>query len=92
MNHSLRNFILFLLIDYFSYFWLHWVFVAGCRLFSSCSKLGPFCVVAFLVAEHGLKGTGASVVVAHGLNCPVACGILPDQGLKPCHLRRQADS
>ena len=24
----------------------------------------------------------ASVVVAHGLSCPVACGILPDQGLK----------
>ena len=32
-------------------------------------------------------GSWASVVVAHGLRCPTACGIFPDQGFKthvPC--------
>ena len=33
-----------------------------------------------------------SVVVAHGLSCSAACGILPDQGSNPCPLHRQADS
>ena len=58
--------------------------------FSSC---GESLVVTFLVSEHRLKGvlasvTGApgrwsagSVVVAHGLSCPVACGIFLDQRL-----------
>ena len=27
------------------------------------------------------SGTWASVVVAHGLSCSVACGIFPDQGV-----------
>ena len=30
--------------------------------------------------------------MAHGLRCSVACGIFPDQGLKPCPLHWQADS
>ena len=34
----------------------------------------------------------ASVVVAYGLSCPVACGIFPDQGWKKCPLLWQADS
>ena len=33
-----------------------------------------------------------SVVVAHGLSCSAACGILPDQGSNPCPLHWQADS
>ena len=28
-----------------------------------------------------------SVVAVHKLNCPVACGIFPDQGLNPCPLQ-----
>ena len=36
--------------------------------------------------------SAASIVVAHGLSCSVACGIFPDQGLNPCPLRWQADS
>ena len=43
-----------------------------------------------------LRSTGSrragSVVVAHGLSCSAACGILPDQGSNPCPLHRQADS
>ena len=43
-----------------------------------------------------LRSTGSrragSVVVAHGLSCSVARGILPDQGSNPCPLHWQADS
>ena len=43
-----------------------------------------------------LRSTGSrragSVVVAHGLSCSAARGILPDQGSNPCPLHRQADS
>ena len=34
-----------------------------------------------LVAEHGPYSTQASVSVACGFGCPVACGIFLDQGL-----------
>ena len=37
-------------------------------------------------------GTWASAAVAHGLSCPVARGISPDQGLSPRPLHRQVDS
>ena len=45
------------------YFWLHWIFVAACKLFSSCGEQGLLFVVVrrllimvvFLVAEHRLK-------------------------------------
>ena len=37
-------------------------------------------------------GVWASVVVAHGLSCSTARGILPDQGSNPCPLHWQADS
>ena len=33
-----------------------------------------------------------SVVVVHGLSCPVACGIFLDQGLNLWPLHWQADS
>ena len=33
-----------------------------------------------------------SVVVAHGLSCSAACGILPDHGSNTCPLHWQADS
>ena len=46
---------------------------------------------ALVVAAHELYGTG-SVVVAHGLCCPAACGIFPDQGSNLCPLDWQADS
>ena len=37
-------------------------------------------------------GPWASVVVACGLSCSMACGIFPDQGLNPCSLHWQVDS
>ena len=39
--------------------------------------------VASLVAECGLCGVQASAVVAHGLSCPVACGIFLDRESNP---------
>ena len=36
---------------------------------------------ASLVADHGLS-SASSVVVAHGFNCPVGCGIFLDQGME----------
>ena len=42
-------------------------------------------------AAPRLQGTG-SEIIAHRLSCSVACGISPDQGLKPYLLHWQADS
>lgn len=36
------------------------------------------------VAAHGVSST-ASVVVAHGFSCFVACEIFPDQGMEPMY-------
>ena len=44
-----------------------------------------------LLWSTGSRRTG-SVIVAHGPSCSAACGILPDQGSKPCALHWQADS
>ena len=47
--------------------------------------------VASLVMEYRLKSAGSAVVV-HGLSCPAACGIFPDQGLSLCLLCYKVDS
>ena len=61
-------------------------------------------VMASPVAEHGLKGAWASVVMvpglqstgpiamAHELRCSTACGIFLDQGLNLCLLYGRVDS
>ena len=56
----------------------------GC---SPAARLGLLIVVGSLGAEQVLCGAWASVVVAHRLSCPVACGIFLDQGwnLYPLH-------
>ena len=71
---------------YLFYFWLPWVFIAV-RTSSSLGKWGLLSSGSawasqcggFPVAEHGLWGTRASVVVVHGLSCPEGHGILPDK-------------
>ena len=48
------------------FFWLRWVFVVACGLFSSCSERGLLFIVvrglliavASLVVEHGLQARG----------------------------------
>ena len=64
--------------------------------FSSCIEQGCcflWCMGSLLwplVAEHRLSSTG-SVMAAHWLSCPMACGIFPDQGSNPCPLHWQVD-
>ena len=65
--------------------------VAASRGCSPVTVRGLLRAVASLVAEHGHQSSG-SVVVAHGLHCPEACGIFPDQGSNMCLLHWQADS
>ena len=46
-------------------------------------------------ARHmGFSSCGAVglAVVGHGLSCPTACGIFPEQGSNPCPLHWQVDS
>ena len=71
-------------------FWLCWVFTAAFGL-SLVSVGRLLAAAASLAAEHRLQRAG-SVVVAHGLSRPAACGIFSDQGSNPCPLRWQADS
>ena len=53
--------------------------------FSSCGAQAPHCS-GFLCCRAQALGSQASVVVVHGLSCPEACGIFPDQGLNSCPL------
>ena len=91
----------------FIYFWLCWVFivvhglslVAVSRGYSLLQCVGFSLQWLLLLRSTGSRhagfsscGTQASVVVAHGLSCSVACGIFPDQGLNPRPLHWQADS
>ena len=72
--------------------------VAGSRGYSSlrCTGLslsGFSCCRAWaLGAGFSSCGLLASIVVAHGLSCSVACGIFLDQGSNLCPLHWQVDS
>ena len=50
------------------------------------------CEARALGTQASIVRLAGSVVVVHGLSCPVACGILVDQGLNPCRLHWQVDS
>ena len=65
------------------------VAVSGGHSSSRCAGLSPSWPL--LLRSTGSRRAG-SVVVAHGLSCPAACGIFPDQGSNPCPLHWQADS
>ena len=72
-----------------------WLWPAGAPLLAVCARL--------IVGLLSLQSTGSredrlqqlhrvsSVVVAHRLSYPVACGIFPGQGSNPCSLHRWAD-
>ena len=60
--------------------------------YSLVAVLGLLIALASLVVEHGLWDVQALVVSACRLICPMACGILPGQGLNPCFLHWQVDS
>ena len=59
--------------------------------FSLAVVRGLLTAVVSPAVAPGLQSTGA-VVVARGLRCPEAYGIIPDLGWNPCLLRWQADS
>ena len=60
------------------YFWLHQIFVAVWRFSLTVASRG---LLLLLSMSSKLKG---SVVVAHGLSCSKACGILvPRPGIEP---------
>ena len=73
-------------------------------LLSSCLVWASCCGGFSLVAEHGLCGVWASVVagrgllstgsvvVLHGLSCPMARRIFLDQGSNWCPLRGKVES
>ena len=73
-------------------FWQCWVFTAVHRLSLVVVSRGLLTVVTCLVEGHRLYDEWASVVVVHGLSCPVACGIFPGQGLNRCPLHCKANS
>ena len=77
--------------DFFFFFWLCGGFVAVCGLYLAV-VCGLLIAVASLVLEHRLSGGWASVVVAHVLSCPAACGVFPDQGSNLCPLHWQANT
>ena len=92
-------FLINLFIYLYFYFWLCWVFVSVRGLSPGAVSGGHSssrCAGLLLSRPLPLRSTGSrragSVVVAHGLSCSTACGILPDQGSNPCPLHRQADS
>ena len=97
-GYSLRICISFILI--FIDFWLFWVFFCCTQAFSSCSKqgllsscsLGTSHCSGFSCCRARALSAGASVAVAHRLNCPAASAIFPDQGWNPCPLYWQVES
>ena len=63
------------------------------RAFSRCSEQGLLFLAVFrlLTAVASLVVSKSSVAVAHGLSCPVACGIFLGQGPNMCSLHWQVD-
>ena len=92
----------FSIISGFICSWLRPVFVAAQAFSASrwllCGGAQAPGRVASAVAAHGLRVCGSqaqstgSLVEVRYVCCPVACGILPDQGSNPWPLRWRADS
>ena len=87
------------LFIYLFYLWLCWVLVSvrGLSLVAaSGGHSSSRCAGLSLSRPLLLRSTGSrcagSVIVAHGLSCSAACGILPDQGSNSRPLHWQADS
>ena len=87
-----KIFFFFYKLFYFIYLFLA-VFGLRCCAwaFSSCGEWGLVFILVrgLLIAVASCcgaraLGAGASVVVAHGLSCFMACGIFPDRGTNPC--------
>ena len=70
-------------------FWLCWVFIAACGLVVMRGFIDVCGLLTAVTSRRraGSIGTQSAVVVAHGLGCSAACGIVLDQGLDPRPLR-----
>ena len=64
---------------------------AASRGSSTVAVLRLLIAVLLLLQSLGSR-VWASVVVAHGLRCPTACGIFSNQGWNPCPLNWQTGS
>ena len=62
---------------------------AGAALWLQCSD---FSLAAASLAWASVVAACGSALVAHGLRCPVACGIFPDQRSNWCPLTCKTDS
>ena len=89
----------YLFIYLFIYLWLRWVFVSvrGLPLVAasgghSSSRCAGLSLSQPLLLRSTASRRASSVIVAHGLSCSAACGILPDQGSNPCPPHWQANS
>ena len=51
-----------------------------------------FLIAVVHIVDQGLKGVGASLVVAHGPSWVETCGVFPEQGWNLCLLHWQAVS
>ena len=97
-NILMSSFLHFVLCFKSTSCWLCWVFVVvhGLSLAAvslGCSLVAPRripTVSGFSCCGAPALGQVSSVVVEHGLSCPVACGIFLDQGSHLCPL--QVDS
>ena len=61
------------------------------QAFSSCGMQTSPCG-GFSSCGAWVLGCAGSIVVAHRVSCPTACGIFLDQGLNSCPLHWQGDS
>ena len=70
-------------LDLHCYTWafsscVKWGFLSGCDVWAPGQGLQWLQYISSVVVAPRLKSVGS--VVANGLSCPVACGILLDQG------------
>ena len=80
--HVYFNIYVCMYVCIYLFIWLHWALVAARGIFTVACGLFVCSARASLVAARGLQSVG-SVVVAHGLRCPEACGILvPQPGIE----------
>ena len=89
---SKKNFLLFEFFHSFVYLLATLGLRCFARAFSSCSVQGLLFLEMCGLLTGVALGMWASVVVAHGLSCSMACGIIQDWGLDLCPLPWQADS
>ena len=106
LNNSVTCSFFFFLYIVLYYLKKNYLYIFGCAgsllllgLFSSCVEWGRFSSCSarafpccgFSCCRAWALRCVSSVVMVHGLSCPVACGIFPDQRWNPSPQHWQAD-